>query len=410
MLVAGAAIIAVSIFSGCGKNQAALSTANVEAKSVETATVGNRTLNLVAELSGTLEATELTTVSFEVGGRITHLDREQGSDVRQGDLLGQLDDSDYRLGVTRADSGVAQADASLDKLNSGARSQEIDQARAAVQKAKLNAANAHDELGRMTALFDSGAISKDTLDNTQLRAQVADQDLRSAQNSLSLLLAGARKEDQAQAAAVLAQSQVQKEQAELSLAKTKLVSPVSGTVITKLSNEGQLINAGTPVYQIGNVKQLKAVLPVPDQNISAWHIGDKVSLNVYGTTRTGIVHQISPSTNAGTGTIGVEVLVDNADKKWFVGQVVKAVHQTNKLTGLFVPVGAVISTGAQNPFVFLVKNHKAVKQMVSIGRLINNQIEITLGLKQGDVVVTKGADRLFDGDTLLVGTGGNTSD
>jgi multidrug resistance efflux pump len=408
MLVAGAVILAVSIFPGCGKDQAALSTANVEAKSVATATVGNQTLNQVAELSGTLEAIDLTTVSFEVGGRITQLEQEQGSDVKQGELLGQLDDSDYQLGVSKADTGVSQAVASLDKLNSGARSQEIDQARAAVQKAQLNANNAHDELGRMTALFESGATTKDTLDNTQLRAQVADQDLRSAQNSLSLLLAGPRKEDQAQASAVLAQTQVQKDQAELSLSKTRLVSPVSGTVIAKLLNEGQLINPGTPVYQIGNIQQLKTVLPVPDQEISTWHVGDKVSLNLYGSIRTGIVHQIYPETNAGTGTIGVEVRVDNTDKKWFVGQVVKATHQTTAVTGLFVPVDAVISTGGQNPYVFLVKNHKAVKQKVTIGRLINNQLEITAGLKQGDVIVTKGADRLFDGDTLLVGTGGSS--
>lgn len=408
ILVISAVFLVFSVLPGCGKNNAALSSSSIETKSVVSTKVKKQTLNQVAQISGTLEATDLTTVSFEVGGRITHLAREQGSDVNQGDLLGQLDDSDYQLGVTRAESSIAGAQASLDKLDNGARSQEIDQARALVQKAQLNVNNAHVELNRLKALYDSGAVSKDTLDNALLRAQIADQDLRTAQNSLSLILAGPRKEDQAQLSAVVAQSQVQKEQAQLSLSKTRLVSPVSGTVISKLLNEGQLINPGTPVYLIGNLKQLKTVLPVPDQEITSWHVGDKVNLNVYGTIRSGIVHEINPSTNAGTGTIGVEVRVNNADKKWFVGQVVQASHQTNAVNGLFIPMEAVISTGGQNPFVFLVKGQKAIKHTVSIGRLINNQIEITSGLSEGDVIVSKGADRLFDGDPIQVEAGGNS--
>ena len=62
----------------------------------------------------------------------------------------------------------------------------------------------------------------------------------------------------------------------------------------------------------------------------------------------------------------------------------------------------------RNPFVFLVKGQKAIKHTVSIGRLINNQIEITSGLSEGDVIVSKGADRLFDGDPIQVEAGGNS--
>ena len=101
-------------------------------------------------------------------------------------MLGQLDDSDYQLGVTRAESSIAGAQASLDKLENGARSQEIDQARALVQKAQLNVNNAHVELNRLKALYDSGAVSKDALDNAQLRAQVADQDLRTASRIVAM--------------------------------------------------------------------------------------------------------------------------------------------------------------------------------------------------------------------------------
>ncbi|MCK9907163.1 HlyD family efflux transporter periplasmic adaptor subunit, partial [Frankia sp. Cpl3] len=60
------------------------------------------------------------------------------------------------------------------------------------------------------------------------------------------------------------QAVISKEQAALTLAKTQLRAPISGTIIAKLTSTGQITNVGTPVYQIGDIDTLKVVLPVPD--------------------------------------------------------------------------------------------------------------------------------------------------
>jgi multidrug efflux pump subunit AcrA (membrane-fusion protein) len=405
-LVISAVLLATSLsgLTGCSSKMEAQKS-EVEAKSVETAKVTKQSIDQVTEVTGTLEASDQTTVSFEVAGRIVKLTKEQGETVNAGEVLGQIDQADYQLGVQKAATAVEQAQASLEKLNNGARTQEIEQAKIVLQRAQLNVEKAQDDLKKYDALYKSGAVPKDTWDSIVLKEQLAEKDLQNAQSSLSLTLEGARKEDKDSTSSVLGQMVVQKEQAELSLQKTTLTSPVTGTIISKLTSVGQLTSAGSPVYQIGNVGELKVVLPVPDREVKSWTIGDPVQLDLYGDKREGKVHMIYPNTNAGTGTIGVEVRVNNDDHKWFVGQVIKATHQRKSAQGLFVSVEAVISTGAK-PYVFTVKDQKVTKAEVQIGQLLNNKMEIIAGLSDGQTIVTKGADRLFEGDAIQVSTEG----
>jgi multidrug efflux pump subunit AcrA (membrane-fusion protein) len=402
--------LAISVIPGCESGKEALSVATADVKTVESIVIKKQSISHVSELSGTLEARDVTPLSFEVTGRILQLKKDEGSEVQKGEVLGQLEDADYILGIQKADAAIAQAQAALEKLNNGARAEEIEQARVQVEKAQINRQRAKDDLNKLKNLYESGAVSKDTYDKAVLNDQVAEQDWKAAQINLDLLLQGARKEDKDQTSTIVQQNILQKEQAELALQKTRLVSPISGTIISKMAVDGQLVNPGTPIYQIGNTRELKVVLPVPDREITSWAVGDKVTLELYGTRREGRVQKIEPSTNSGTGTIGVEVTVDNSDKKWVVGQVVKATHQVQATEGIFVPVEAVIRTGGANPYVFIVKNNKAMKQEVSVGRLIRNLLEIKKGLNEGDRIVTKGADRLLNGDTIQVVKGGETGD
>ncbi|RXT01127.1 efflux RND transporter periplasmic adaptor subunit [Ammoniphilus sp. CFH 90114] len=401
-----AATLTTTVLSGCSLGAKEAMVAEAEVKTVEAAPVSKQAIQRTLVVSGTLEPVEETLISFEIGGRITGLSKEQGDAVRAGEVLGKLEDQDYQLQVQRAQTGVAQAEAGLAKVNSGAREQEIKQAQLLVEKAQLNADKAQDDLKKIEELYQHGAVAKDTWENATLRVEIALKDLETAQNSLALTQEGARKEDIDQTQSLYQQQIVQKQQAELTLKKTTLVSSSTGTVIAKLVNEGQLVSGGTPVYRVGNVNQLKVILPVPDREISLWQIGAEVTIKLYDQERKGKVSKIYPSTNAGTGTVGVEVLVDNSDRKWLVGQVVTGSYEMKGKEGLFVPVASVIRTGGDKPYVFIVEGDKAVKTEVVIGQLVDGKLEILSGLQEGQMVVSKGADRLFDEDAIEVRAGG----
>ncbi len=401
-------VLAVGSITACSQKEPAAqaSQAQTETKQVEIATAKRDKAARMSELSGTLQPSEEATVSFEVAGRIVELKRNEGDRVSAGDVLARLDASDYSLQLAKADTAVDQTQAMLEKTLNGAREQERIQAKAAADKAQLAYQKALDDFKRIERLYQEKAVSQNDYENAKNRLDIAQKDWLSAQQAYSLTVQGARDEDRQSQRSSYDQAVIGKQMAALTLSKTQLKAPISGTILSKLATTGSLVNVGTPVYRIGNVDTLKVVLPVPDREIAAWHVGDTVTLSLYDQQREGKVTKILPATNQNTGTIGVEVSVPNPGHDWFVGQVVKANRQIEGKVGIFVPVEAVVSQGGDKPYVFLAKAGKAVKTPVTIGEMIDNKLEILSGLKEGDQVIVKGADRLFDGDPIEA-AGGN---
>lgn len=312
----------------------------VEAKSMEN----------LSELSGTLEPIEEATVSFEVSGTVKSLNVQEGSKVNAGDVLASVDRANYDL-----------------------QSQQVE---AQSKSAKIAYNQAVTNLQRYEILYNEGAISKVDYEN--------------AQNAME------------QASAAYMQVSSLQQQTQLASSKTSLISPICGVVITEYISKGQLISAGTPAYKIGNIDKLKVSLLVPDSEISSWKVSDKITVKLYDESFTGEVTNIFPSINENTGGITVEVTVDNAEHNWYSGQVVTCSHNSGTRTGIYIPKEAVISNGGSSAYVFILKNNKAVKTKVAVGTLINNLLEIKLGLKENEKVIVKGADRLSDGEEVKV--------
>ncbi|UKL00833.1 efflux RND transporter periplasmic adaptor subunit [Brevibacillus brevis] len=385
--------------TACSEQQPA-SAPQKEVKHVVVAPVKKEEAVTVTELSGTLAPLEEALVSFEVGGRIVEMNRKEGDTVKAGDVLARVNATDYSLQVASSSAAVQQSAANLSKVNNGAREQEVTQARLLVEKATVGLQKMQDDFNRIEKLYQQNAISKSEYESAQNGLTIAQKDLQNAQQSYSLVTQGARAEDKQLTQAVYNQTIIAKEVAANTLAKTQLRSPINGTIIAKLSSAGNLVGSGTPVYQVGNIDTLKVVLPVPDREISAWKVGETISLDLYGQKRDGKVTKIFPATNQNTGTIGVEVQIANQARDWFAGQVVKATKTVTGQEGVYVPVEAVISRGKDDAHVFVNAGGKAVKTSVAIGQIVSDKLEIKNGLKEGDQLIVKGVDRLFDGDPI----------
>lgn len=339
-----AAALILFALAACGGKQD--EETRLETKLVDIARVRHEKVALQTELSATLEPGEESSVSFEVAGRILEMTCAEGDPVGAGDILARLDATEYSLLVSQADTA-------------------LDKAQVAYQQAK-------DDFSRAEQMFNQKAIAQVDYENAQNRFAIAERDYLQARQAYGLI----------------------------SPDKSLLKSPISGTVIAKLSTVGQLAGAGTPIYRVGRIDPLKVLLPVPDRDILSWHVGDVITVTLYREKREGKVTRIYPTTNQGTGTISVEVEVPNTQRDWFPGQIVNASRTAVMKEGLFVPVEAVLSRGEAKPYVFLAVGDKAVKTYVTTGELINNQLEILSGVKDEDQVVVKGADRLFDGDLI----------
>jgi len=394
-----AVMIGLLATSACSEKEQAQAPAT-EVKQVVMETVKQEQATFVSELTGTLQPLEEAVVSFEVGGRVVELNRNEGDSVKAGDVLARVNAQDYSLQVASSNAVVQQTAAALSKVNNGAREQEVTQARLAIEKATAAYRKVQDDFKRIEKLYEEKAISKSEYENAQNGLTMAEKDLQNAQQAFSLITQGARAEDKDLSRASYNQAVVAKEMAATTLAKAQLRAPISGTILAKLSSTGTLVSPGTPVYQVGNIDTLKVVLAVPDHEISAWKEGETVSLELYGQKRDAKVVKIFPATNQSTGTIGVEVQLPNPRHDWFAGQVVKATKTLKGQEGIYVPIESVLSREQSEAHVFVNAGGKAVKTAVTIGQLTTDRLEIKSGLKAGDELIVKGADRLFDGDPI----------
>lgn len=189
-------------------------------------------------------------LAFRVPGRLLALDFDEGDTVTAGQRVAQLDAEPYREALAVAEARVAQAEAILDKLESGARPQEVQRARAAVREAEAAHANAERNYERQRGLLESGASSERVVEAALARRDQTAARLASAREALGLAEEGFRQQEIAAARADLAAARAKREQAETQLADTELAAPGSGTLIARIREPGAMLAAGSAVYSL----------------------------------------------------------------------------------------------------------------------------------------------------------------
>jgi membrane fusion protein, multidrug efflux system len=208
-------------------------------------------------------------VSPQVAGRVEHVHVDDNQDVKAGQLLVELDASDYQAKVDQAQAAVAQAQAQMAEAEAqqtvyGA---QVDEAKANLGTAEANATNAANQLGRYQRLkaVNAGAVSDQQMDSAVAAATSTAAQLNAAHKAVaaaeaqlgyagSLITA-------AQAGIQSANSQLA--QANLTLSDTRVIARIDGRVANKNATEGTVVAAGTPlmavvprdVYVTANLKE-----------------------------------------------------------------------------------------------------------------------------------------------------------
>lgn len=177
---------------------------------------------------------ETTTVSVapKVSGQIVEVLIKDNQFVKEGDLVARIDDTDYKVKV---DQITAQYERTLlDQEN----------ARANFKAADANIELAKKDLERYKNLYESGAVSKQKLDEAQVKYDSAKAQFTRAEQSIF------SNNDSKVADADLKVVKAQKEQAELNLSYTNVYAPQSGTVASRRVEKGMYVQVGTPLFTI----------------------------------------------------------------------------------------------------------------------------------------------------------------
>jgi len=245
--------------------------------------------------SGTIECTQVM-VSARAAGRIESLRTEEGDAVAAGDTLALLDDADYVLQRQSAAAAAAQAQAQLDMIISGARDEDIGQARNMVREAAAGATLAAMNLSRIESLAETGSATQQQLDEATASAERAAAAQAAAEDALAKLLRGSREEEIRMAQARLDQARAALGLAERNVSECTVTSPLDGIVTTRITEAGEIVGVGSPIVAVTDLGDAWLSIYVAENRLAGIAVGDSAWVTVDGDSDVypGVVSFISP--------------------------------------------------------------------------------------------------------------------
>ena len=187
--------------------------------------------------------------------RVLRVWREEGDTVRSGDTLVSLTQSTVQADVDARRARVSSAEAQLRDLVAGARPAEIARAEAELRAFESEAARAAQDLARVTALAQSGTVSTQQLDAAKSAAALAAARRDASRDALRLLREGTRPERIASARAEVQTARAALAAAMQTASDLVLLAPVSGIVVLRNAEPGEVLAAGMPAMTIGELTQ-----------------------------------------------------------------------------------------------------------------------------------------------------------
>ncbi len=397
VLVVGVAIIT----SSCTPKEAA--DAQSQEKNRPTAVnVGvskTETLTPSPTYTGTTEPIRTVSMRSQVEGQLLGLNVDVGDEVKQGQIVAQLDDSILRTQLNAAEAELAALKSEVARSNS-----QVSNARALVESARLALTQAQADSQRQQSLLREGAIAFSTAQQTQTEARTAAQRLRAAQQTVTT-------EQQAVAAAqgrvIAQQAVVTQEQKRRSY--TRLIAPISGIVLQRLQEPGDLIQPGNEVLQIADFSRIQVRVEVSDKQLGNISTGQSVSVKLDAfpqETLSGQVTRIYPAADATARLVPIEVVIPNSNGIGS-GLLARVSFISSNQESVVVPQSALAGGQKESNTgtVFIVTQEaeskaKVVARPVTLGDRADGKVEVLSGLKVGERYVTASSKPLKNGETV----------
>jgi multidrug efflux pump subunit AcrA (membrane-fusion protein) len=339
-------------------------------------TQGDAQVHLV--LPGTVYALIESSVYAQVSGYIKAWHYDIGAQVRQGDLLAEIDTPVTDQQLKQAAESVKQAQANL-------------------ELAKITA-------GRYNALYGQRAVSQQDVDNQNAQQKVQEANLSAAQAFES----GIQKtEDFKQVRAPF--------DGVITARRIDVGDFVSATGQTSSANSASSgstpVTTGTPnqeLYRIAQTKILRVYVNVPEGYADQTRPGTKATMTLASSPSTrasGTLVRTADSIDQSSLTLLCEIDVDNADGKLLPGGYAQVQFDINTARPPLVIPGNTLIFRTQGPQVGVTDPDGTVHlRQIKIGRDLGTKLEITDGIKPDDQVILNPSDSLAEGQKVNIDT------
>ncbi|MCH5335073.1 MAG: efflux RND transporter periplasmic adaptor subunit [Alistipes sp.] len=182
-------------------------------------------------------------------------------------------------------------------------------------------------------------------------------------------------------------------------------SPLTGVVTARNYDPGDLF-AAMPVLHVMQINPLKITVNISEQYFPAVKVGMPVELAVDlfpDRTFEGRVSLVHPAFDAATRTFTVEVTVPNGEDKLRPGMFARTTFDMGKKEGVMVPDVAVQKqVGSAERYIYVIKDGKAERRSVKVGRQVDKYVDILSGVEDGEQVAVTALSRLYDGAPVKI--------
>jgi HlyD family secretion protein len=376
----------------------------------------------VLSVSGYVVAHHKIAVGAKVMGRVKWIGVEKGDRVQQGQVLVRLEDNEFRAQVNQARANLAAAQARLDQLRAGSRPQEKLKDKAGVLQAEATLRNAEAEHERTEKLYRAGVTSKSELDRTLAQRDTARALVEAARQSSAMTDIGPRAEEIRAAAAQVQQMRAALDYAQTQLADTEIKAPVSGTVLQRIVETGEMVTpsafgesgARTSVVALADLSDLQIELDISQTDFARLKMDQRAEIIPEAFPHlkySGFIAEIAPEANRAKATVQVKVKVENPDDQLrpemnarvnFLAVATPA-GESPAASRVLVPKEAVVRKDAKE-VVFVIKGNKVELRSIRVGEESGGFFQVLEGLSGGESIATTGADKLSDGDRVKIGS------
>ena len=255
-------------------------------------------------LIGIVDGNEVI-VSPQITGRIVNLTVDEGSQVKKGDLIAELDRTELEAGLAAAKANVGTLENSVTQAQhnfswtSDQTSASLDQAQAMttssdaqLEQAKAQLWRDQSDLKRMQLLYDKHEVSGQDRDHAEAAVRMSEANVRALEDAVKAQKAAIgvaranrkqvdmRKSAVASAIAQLEQARATVAQVSAQLAYTRIYSPIDGIVSVRVAKQGEVVAQGSPIVVVVDIDHLWVRADVEESYIDSIQFGEKMRVRL----------------------------------------------------------------------------------------------------------------------------------
>lgn len=343
-------LLAASLLSGCSSDG---EESSETVRPVRTQVVTLAQSNFALDLAGEVQARYVSSLGFQVPGKLIKRYVDVGERVKKGQLLAKIDGRDYEL--------------------------QLEQANAKLNVTQANYQRAKAELDRFEQLMSQNLMSTSQHESQINLTRVAEAQVQEAQSAVNI-----------------ARNRMQ---------YTQLHADSSGVVTQIYGEVGQVLAAGQRLVEVARPKFKEVSVEVPESLIQGVNVDDQVSISIWALPKQsfkGHVREIAPTADKVTRTYLTKVTVDEESEQIELGMSARINFAKNTGTAVaHIPPSSIL-IHEEKPHVWVVNKDesKVALKPVKISDQLANDVIVFEGLVEGDLLVTAGVHRLYEGQAV----------